>query len=166
MYSIGDAVMHPSEGVCTVADIRSMQFSGSLKRDYYVLIPSTEKSSSTVYLPVERGNSILRRLLSRADILSLIRESTLIDFDWITDSKQRKDAFYRLIHSGDIARVIRMICEIYAHNAQRIAEGKKPCASDESILAEAQRLVHQEFSYVLRLSAEDTVTFIQSELNK
>ena len=165
MYIIGDTVMHPSEGVCTVSDIRTMQFSGNQKREYYILTPSMEKSSSTVYMPVERGNSVLRRLLSRADILSLIHESRSCEFDWIEDSKLRKDAFLKLIHGGDIAKIIRMICEIHAHSQQRIAEGKKPCASDESILAEAQRLLHQEFSCVLKMNQEDTVAFIRSVLN-
>ncbi len=165
MYSIGDTVMHPSEGVCAITDIRTMQFSGA-SREYYILTPSMEKSSSTVYMPVERGNTVLRRLLSRADILSLIKESTQRDFEWIADSKLRKDALTRLLHSGDIAGIIRMISEIYAHSAQRIAEGKKPCASDEAILAEAQRLLHQEFSYVLKMNPDDTVAFIREELKK
>ena len=166
MYAIGDTVMHPSEGVCTVSDIRSMQFSGGVKREYYVLTPSMEKSSSTVYMPVERGNDVLRRLLSRADILALIKKSTEIEFDWINDSKLRKDAFSKRLRSGDIAWIIRMISAIHAHSAQRVAEGKKPCASDEAILAEAQRLVHQEFSYVLRMNPDDTVAFIREELEK
>jgi len=163
MYSIGDTVMHPSEGVCAITDIRTMQFSGAA-REYYILTPSMEKSSSTVYMPVERGNSVLRRLLSRADILALIKESTVRDFKWIADNKLRKDAFTKLLHSGDIAGIIRMISEIHAHSTQRVAEGKKPCASDESIMTEAQRLLHQEFSYVLRINQDDTVAFIRKEL--
>ena len=166
MYSIGDTVMHPSEGVCTISDIRAMQFSGSLKRDYYILTPSMEKSSSTVYMPVERGDSVLRRLLSREDILALIRESTTCDFSWPQDSKLRKEAFLKLLHTGDYPRIIRMIGEIHAHNDQRIAEGKKPCASDEAVLADAERLLHHEFSYVLKMKQEDTVAFIRRELEK
>lgn len=166
MYSIGDTVMHPSEGVCTISDRRSMQFSGGVKREYYILTPSMEKSSSTVYMPVERGDSVLRRLLSRTDILALIHHSTEVEFEWVNDSKLRKDAFTKLVHSGDIAQIIRMITEIHAHNALRLAEGKKPCASDEAILADAQRLLHQEFSYVLGLSPTDTVAFICEELGQ
>ncbi len=166
MYAIGDTVMHPSEGVCAVTDIRPMQFSGNVKRDYYILTPSMEKSSSTVYMPVERGDQVLRRLLSHSDILALIRASTTCDFTWPQDSKQRKEAFLRLLRSGDIAAVIRMISEIHAHNAQRVSEGKKPCASDEAILADAQRILHQEFSYVLKMNQDDTVRFIREELEK
>ena len=62
------------------------------------------------------------------------------------------------------AKIIRMIHEIRMENARRIDEGKKPCAADEAIQAEAERLLHQEFSYVLHLSVEDTVAFVVKEL--
>ena len=74
MYQVGNTVMHPSEGICAVEDIRRMRF-GAQEREYYVLRPTMENSSSTVYLPVERGDAVLRKLLSREDILSMIRES-------------------------------------------------------------------------------------------
>jgi len=162
-FAVSDTVMHPSEGICTVSELRSMQFSGA-SRMYYILKPTLEKSSSTVYLPVARGNEILRRLLSEEDIRTIIRRSTQIAPVWIQDSKQRKEAFTQILSGGDYAVIIRMICEIREHSAQRIAEGKKPCAADEAILSEAERLLHQEFSYVLHLSAEDTVAFMIREL--
>lgn len=164
LYKTGDTVMHPSEGICTIEEIRPMQFRGSETRRYYILKPATEKSSSTVYLPVSRGNDVLRRLLSESDIRALIRSSSEHAGLWIADSKQRKEAFSRILQEGNYAKIIRMIQEIRQENARRIAEGKKPCASDEAIQGEAERLLHQEFSYVLHLSIEDTVAFIVKEL--
>lgn len=164
IYKTGDTVMHPSEGVCTIEEIRPMQFRGSETRRYYVLKPATEKSSSTVYLPVARGNDVLRRLLSKADILAIIHSSSEYAGLWIADSKQRKEAFTRILQEGNYAKIIRMICEIRTENARRISEGKKPCAADEAIQTEAERLLHQEFSYVLHLSIEDTVAFVTREL--
>lgn len=163
-YLAGDTVMHPSEGVCTIEEIRPMQFRGSETQHYYILKPATEKSSSTVYMPVARGNIILRRLLSEADIHALIRGSSEYTGLWIADSKQRKEAFTKILSEGNYAKIIRMICEIREESARRAREGKKPCASDEAIKTEAERLLHQEFSYVLHLSIEDTVAFIIREL--
>jgi len=166
LYHAGDIVMHPGEGVCTVEALRSIEFRSTQRRLYYVLKPTTEKSSSTVYLPVFRGNAVLRRLLSREDILSLIRKSKEHAGLFISDSKQRKESFSRILQEGDYAKIIRMIHEIHTENAQRIKEGKRPCAADEAIRAEAERLLHQEFSYVLRMSLEDTISFIVNELEK
>lgn len=163
-FAAGDTVMHPSEGVCSIRELRSMEFSGAGMRLYYVLKPAAEKGSSTVYLPVSRGNTLLRRLLSRADIVDLIRRSTAYDGLWITDSKQRKEAFSAILSEGNYAKVIRMILEIRRENALRIQDGRKTCAADESILAEAERLLHQEFSCVLNLSADEISAFIAREL--
>lgn len=163
-YQVGDTVIHPSEGVCTIGELRRMQFGSAGTHLYYILKPALEKSSSTVYLPVARGNTLLRRLLSREDIIRLIRQSRDYAGLWVTDSKQRKEAFTRILSEGNYAKMIRMIQEIREENLQREREGKKPCASDEYIKAEAERLLHQEFSYVLHLSIADTVAFIIREL--
>ena len=165
MYQIGDTVMHPSEGVCCVEDIRPICFSGSIPRNYYVLRPSMDHSSGTVYLPIERGNTILRRLLSREDILGMIHGSASYAGLWENDARLRKDKFTSILHEGNYAKLIQMIREIYEHHEQRLADGKKLPVTDEHILSDAERLVHQEFSCVLKMSLEDTVQFILKELN-
>lgn len=166
IYRVGDTVMHPSEGVCTIEELRRMNLSGPEKRTYYILKPATEKSSSTVYMPVARGNTILRQLLTKPDILALIRRSSEYAGLWIADNKQRKEAFTRILSEGNYAKIIRMIAEIHEESTRREQEGKKPCAADEAILAEAERLLHQEFSYVLHMSVEETAAFVRSELNQ
>lgn len=166
VYAVGDTVMHPSEGVCTIMELRPMEFRGTEKRVYYILKPATEKSSSTVYLPVARGNTILRQLLSEEGIRTLIARSHEYAGLWINDSKQRKETFTKILSEGNYAKIIRMLQEIHEESAIREAEGKKPCASDEAIRTEAERLLHQEFSYVLKMSVEETTAFIVRELNK
>lgn len=165
LYNTGDTVMHPSEGVCTVTELRKMEISRSEKRTYYILKPATEKSSSTVYMPVARGNSVLRRLLSKEDILQLIHASHDYAGLWILDSKQRKEAFTRILSEGNYAKIIRMIQEIHEERIHREQEGKKLCAADEAILADAEHLLHQEFSYVLHMSVQEIAAFVRRELN-
>lgn len=162
IFSIGDVVMHPAEGICSIEELRPMALSGA-QRTYYILKPASEKNSSTVYLPVARGNAILRKLLNREDILSFIHRSREYNDLWIADPKQRRDVFSKILTEGDYAKIIRMTQEIRRDCVVREAEGKKPCAADQAILAEAERLLHQEFSYVLHLSAEETAEFIQRE---
>lgn len=162
-FRIGDTVLHPSEGVCTIEELRRMDLSG-VPRTYYILKPTTQKSSSTVYLPIERGNSLLRRLLNEQDILDTIHRACEYGDLWIADSKQRKEAFTRILAEGDYAKIIRMMQQLHLERILREQSGKKACAADEAILAEAERLVHQEFSYVLHMSTEETSAFIRREL--
>ncbi|MBP3656651.1 MAG: hypothetical protein J6K32_08150 [Clostridia bacterium] len=163
MFITGDTVMHPAEGVCTVENVTSMSFSGMPARMYYVLHPATEKSSAVVYMPVERGDAVLRRLLSREDILALIRASREQEDIYIADSRMRRDAYTKLLASGDYAKIIRMIAILHEERERRAADGRKPCATDEAILTQAERLVHQEFSRVLGLSLPDTIAFIRRQ---
>lgn len=69
-----------------------------------------------------------------------------------------------MLSSGDYARIIRMIQEIHTEREKRALEGKKPCAADEAILTEAERLLHQEFSCVLHLSVEETAAYVRRAL--
>ena len=163
MYQTGDTVMHPSEGICTVEAIRSMQFAGTA-RDYYVLKPDADSSSSTVYLPVERGDAMLRRLLSRKDVIELIHQSAECDDPWVEDSKKRKEAFQRILDEGNYPRIIRMIRALYEKGELRMSEGKKPCAADEALRERAERLIHQEFAYVLHMNQNETADFVCREL--
>ncbi len=164
MFGIGDTVMHPSEGICGIEDIRLMQFGNAAPRSYYILRPEAEKSSSRVYMPSERGDAVLRRLLTKQDILHLIHESAHCSNMLPEDSKLRKEAGAKLLAEGDYSKIIHMIIELRALGDARQADGKKPCASDEALLTQAEQLVHQEFSYVLHLSSEATVAFIRKEL--
>lgn len=137
-----------------------------LNRDctYYVLKPVAEKSSSTVYLPVVRGNQMLRRLLNREAILDMIREAANHESLWISDSKQRKETFTRILSEGNYVKMIKLIQELHEQRILRERDGKKKCASDENILAEADRRLHQEFSHVLHMTMEETISFIRQRL--
>lgn len=166
MFAIGDTVMHPSEGVCNVENVTPMRFAGMPARDYYVLKPAMEKASNLVYMPLERGDVVLRRLLSRRDIVELIDRSKTVENFFIEDSRMRKDAFQKILSSCDYARIIRVIVLLHEERERRVASGRKPCASDEALLTHAERLLHQEFSYVLHMNPEETVAFIREELEK
>ena len=166
LFSPGDTVMHAAEGICTIKEIRQMNFGAMPAQSYYILKPEAVKSSSTVYMPVSRGNKLLRRLLSEQDIHGLIAESRSCEPVWIEDNKLRKDAFYQILRQGDYPRIIRMISEIYAHNEARQQTGRKPCAGDETIREEAERLLHQEFSCVLHLSQAETANYIRRQLSE
>ena len=163
VHSIGDTVMHPSEGICVIDQIERRLFNASYTT-YYVLKPQHGKSSSTVYLPVERGNTLLRDLLEKAEIDQIISKSTHCPTLWIEDNKLRKKTFSELLLEGDYVKLIRMIRDIHEHNAMRIADGKKPCAADEAVLQEAENILHQEFAYSLNLPIEEIGDYIRMHL--
>ena len=42
MFETGNIVLHPTEGVCEIDDVRSERFDGSKKRTYYVMQKSNQ----------------------------------------------------------------------------------------------------------------------------
>ena len=164
VFHVGETVMHPSEGICIIEELKHMDFSNQ-QRLYYVLKPAAEKSSSTVYLPVFRGNQALRRPLTRETIAQLIHSAANHQSLWIEDNKQRKEIFTRILSEGDHVKLIKLIQELHEHRILREQEGKKNCAADETILAEAEKRLHQEFAHVLHMSPEETVAYIQKNLH-
>ena len=79
---------------------------------YYVLKPNAENSSSTVYLPVERGNTVLRKFLSRKDVVDMIHQSVECADLWVADNKKHKEVFQRVLDEGDYPRSIHIIGEL------------------------------------------------------
>ena len=156
--------MHPSEGVCSIEALKYMDFSSNV-HIYYVLKPVSEKGSSTVYLPVARGNLVLRRILNRDAIVQLIHEAAHHESIWIEDNKQRKEIFTRLLSEGCYVKIIRLIVELHEQQLLREKEGKKLSATDQAILDQAERRLHQEFSYGLHMTLEETVSFIRKNLD-
>lgn len=164
VFRIGETVMHPSEGICTIEELKHMDFSNTT-RAYYILKPLAEKSSSTVYMPVFRGNHMLRRLLTKDTILRMIQEAAHHESLWIDDNKQRKDVFTHILSEGNHLKIIKLIQELHEHRILREQEGRKNCAADENILAEAERRLHQEFSHVLHMNLEETTSFVRQNLS-
>ena len=72
MFRIGDAVIHPAEGVCEITEITKKNFSGTAE-EYYVL-KSVYDSQSTVYIPVEtvKVRPKIRLALSREQVQKII----------------------------------------------------------------------------------------------
>lgn len=99
LFSVGDTVMHPSEGICTISEIRLWHF--GLRRTAQILHSQAGDGSKlcTVYLPVLRGNAVLRRLLTQADIDALISHARATDSLWDEDSKKRRERFSSIFSS-------------------------------------------------------------------
>lgn len=162
--SIGDHVHYGAHGVCLVKG-RETKDLGSMKRDYYVMQP-LGKDNILLYLPVDADPEKvkLRRLLSRQEILELIHNAGEPE-PWISDSKLRREAWSKMLHSGDMAQLISMVRTLYAHQ-QELPEGKQLPMSDQETMRNAERQIYGEFSHVLELQEDQVLPFILGEVGK
>lgn len=163
MFAVGDVVLHTSQGVCRVEDIRDEKFSGK-NRTYYVILPMENNGKSTTYVPVDAPKNPLRKLLTEEQIQEVIRESTKEETEWIDNNNLRKAAFTEILRSDDISRILSLIVCLYKRREKVLSDGKKFPVVDERIMHEAERKVHQEFSYTLAISEKDVPRYIMEHI--
>ena len=165
MFETGNVVLHPTEGVCEIDDVRSERFDGSKKRTYYVMHPLYAKIKSTLFVPVDSDKILLQKMPTKEEIIELIKSVSITDIEWIENSTLRKDAFMHIIYNGDTKEIVALIAKLHIRKNEVEANGKKFSATDSKILKEAEKKVYQEFSYVLDTDEENIQDFILKYLN-
>ncbi len=165
-YKKGDYVRYASTGVCVVEDIRTIK---DRKRhtegEFYVLKP-VSANASTVYVPTDNENltSKMRYVMSKNDIDEVISEVKCSDTKWIDDRKLRAVSFSDTVRHGNNKDLLGLIACIYMKKYELETIGKRLSSADEAALIGAQRLVEDEFSFVLGVSCGEVAAYIKSKL--
>lgn len=165
MFQIGDTVLYGSDGVCTVSDITTRVF-GKDKAEYYILTP-IHQQRSVIYVPTasEKLLAKMRRVLSREEIKAIIDEVGTTDCqEWITDENARREHFKTILLSGDRRELMCMIKTIYHHGLTQKENGRKLHHTDEVMMKEAEKVLYDEFAYVLSMKPDDVLPFIIGEI--
>ena len=163
MFSIDEVIVHPNAGVCKINDIRFERF-GTSNEKYYVLSPIYSSAPTKIFVPVSGNKVTLRYPLSKERILSAIEDSSKITTQWIDDEKQRNEKFNLVLKEKEPTAIIELLCELHKKKEERAAAGKKLRSGDERILSEAEKIIHQEFAFVLGIEPDDVAEFIMKKL--
>ena len=162
---IGECVHYGSHGVCRVCGQETKKF-GREEALYYILRP-TSSESILLYLPAtaEPEKVKLRRLLSRDQILELLREAQKKPAGWIPDNKTRRETFARILREGDTKELIDMLRSLYIHQ-EELPPGKMMPMSDQEMMAAARRQLHSELSYVLEIEESQVLPFVMEQVRQ
>lgn len=165
MFNIGDLVVYGSDGVCEIADISIRKF-GSEDREYYILVPVIDKKS-VVYVPVknEKLKAKMHRVLSSNEIYDLISSIPKQKGIWIDNDILRREKYNEIIKNGKHLELISLIKAVKNKQESLKNTGKKLHQSDAKFLAEAQKMLHGEFSVVLNIEIEEVDPFIKEQLS-
>lgn len=166
MFSIGDVVIYTTYGICKISNIIEMSFGGSTK-EYYILHPLTE-SKTELTIPVDNPMTKIRLhpLLSESEINDLIHEIPFMEVYWIERDNDRKVKFGDIVKSGDRKETIRLIKCIKYHAHDIKDKGRKLHATDETAMKDAEKLILDEFSFVLNMEREKVSIILNTELEK
>ncbi len=164
MYKINDTVLYGSHGACIITEISKLSFGGPEKQ-YYILKP-VHNSGSTVYVPVDNNvlTSKMRQILSIDEIQTLIHDMPVEKALWIEDETKRKEKYHEILLSGDRHKLIGMIKALYQHQKEQNKKGKRLHATDERIFKEAEKLLYDEFAFVLQIKPSQVLPFIMEQL--
>ncbi len=167
MYTIGETVLYGTDGVCTVTDITTRTF-GKEKAEYIVLTP-LHQSGSVIYVPTASDALLarMRRVLSAQEIRNIIRAVAKEECEeWIVDENARRAQFKAVLQSGDRRGLIRMIKTIWLHGKTQKENGRKLHHSDEQMMKDAEKLLYDEFAYVLGIKPDEVLGFIMKEIGE
>ena len=164
MFKVNDTIMYGTQGICKIVEITEKDFMGA-KKEYYVLKPINDPGA-TLFAPVNNAKikAKMRRVLSEKEIYELIETIPYEEANWISNENERKEKYKSIIASGDRAELIKMIKALYFHRKEREADGKHLYLSDERFFKDAERILYDEFQYVLKIRKEELMNFIFSRI--
>ncbi len=164
MFRIGDAVIHPAEGVCEITDIAEKTFGG--KTDEYYVLKSVYDGHSTVYIPVEtvKVHPKIRPALNSQQvnlIIDSLNKNTPLETE---NDNQRRLRFKEILAGGDESEMGQMLKTVYVLKTKIKDSGKKVRVSDERIIKETEHSVFAEFAFSLGIKPEDIPAYISERL--
>ncbi len=164
MYNIGDIIIYTTYGLCKIDNLVQKEFNGKIM-DYYILKPLNDAKAS---LQIQVDNPItqekIRTLLSKKEIMQLIHDIPLVEPYWIENENERKRHFSNILRFGKRIEIIAIIKSIHEHQKLLKEKGRKLHACDEQYFKDAEKIIYEEFSYVLNIDKREVASFITNEI--
>jgi CarD family transcriptional regulator len=165
-YKVGNVVLYGTQGVCRIDKISERIFNNTPAL-YYVLKPIHD-DRSIIYVPVhnEAAASKLRQILSVQEVHDIIRSMPGENTVWIRDDKIRKATYKTIISGGDRKELAKLIKMFYLLQQEQTpaGKGKKLNVADERFMKDAEKILYEEFSYVLNIKPEQVGSFITEQI--
>ena len=166
MYCVGDFVIKVNCGICRIEDILHPDIP-SIEKDrlYYLLIPQEDKKTK-MYVPIDRTDKGLRKVMSSVEAWDIIEKIPKIEAAWITDDKQREQKYKEAIQSCKPESLVSIIKDMYARKQKRTAQGKKSTTIDERFFRLAEDNLYTELAFAIGKDKEEMRQLIADTIEK
>lgn len=167
-FEIGQTVVYANNGICTIEKIEVMSFTAGMPKELYYVLRQKKNSATQFFVPVknEKLTAKLRPLMQKEDIDDILMGLAGDDaVEWIPDRRQRTEYFKSILFEGVSGRLLNMIICIYERKRKLAREGKKLPVTECTMLKSAERLVQEEFEFVLDLEPEELPKYIRKRLH-
>lgn len=156
MFAIGERVMHPGQGLCTVVGFEDSPF------PVLVLEAGDGRSTTKLLYPQAQADK-LHPPVSREDALAVIEGYDDLTCDDFTDrnSGLEEKHFKALLKNG-VPDSVRVVKTMRQRIAAAEAEGKKPSTFMSRVLREAQRRSLEELACALDSTPDEIVSMFEA----
>ena len=84
---------------------------------------------------------------------------------WIEDRIQRAKEYGQILKDGDPAQILLLIRCLLEKKNQLAVSKKKLTTTDEKLLSAAEKMIDDEFAYVLNMNREELAEFFELKSN-
>ncbi|MDI9479578.1 MAG: CarD family transcriptional regulator [Syntrophomonadaceae bacterium] len=158
MYKINDYVVYGLTGVCQITDIQKDSIDDE-EKEYYVLTPVFSENM-TIKTPVDNVNAKMRKVITKKEALSLIAAMPDQETAWITDNRERSEAFKTALKTGKSEELVKLVKTIYLEKEEMATIGKKLSKSDEEVLKAAEKQLNEEIAIALEIPLDKVTEYI------
>lgn len=164
MFEVNEYVFYGTEGICKIDDIVSSPFSDVKSDMKYYVLHSLHGGSNTAYVPFDGASSLIRAVMTKSEIDSLISKIPSIELFEECPLKLLKEKYAIAIRSGDPAEWVKVIKTVADRTINGRDGGKKVSDAEKVYAENAKRFLHKEISIVLGIPTEDVGKYIEDRL--
>ena len=164
MFEINDPIFFSGTGVCRITGIQAVKFGTMEEQECYVLKPVADPSSC-LYIPVmnDEVQSDIRPVLTQEAVSHLIHMMPQEESIWISNDRDRCKDYLAKIQSCDSRQLIKIIKTLYIEKNIN-SKTKRLNTSDAKIMSIAEKLLYEEFAFVLGIDPKEVVSYIRDRI--
>ena len=166
-HKVGDFIKYRQNGICEIKGIVKQNFAYMGEKEYFELSPVYD-AKTVIFVPVDSEylQNEMQHVLSSAEIDEIIGTSLNEEMLWISDNKERAHSYTEILTEGNSAKILSMIKTLLNKKRELLENNKKLSANDLKILSSAQKMITEEFAFVLGIEKDKVEEYIVNKLNK
>lgn len=166
-FEKGQQIVYGTNGICTVESVDLMRFSAGMPKEMYYVLRQHRNKENTFFVPIknEKLSSRMREIMQKEDIEDILMGLADVEVEWIEDRRARGEYYKEILQDGVSQKLLSMIIVLYKQKRKRARNGKKLPVTESGILKSAEKLVGEEFGWVLGIELEQVPKFIRKRLH-
>ena len=155
-FKIKDKVIHKREGLSEIVSYTKIS-----EKDYF-LLKALRGDGEVIYVPIEGCENIIRPIMSSKDALELLKYMKGISLEINSNTKQRRDAYKKMLNTGDINDIAYLSRQLYCYKLSENQDKLGPM--DIEMLSRAHNMLMDEFMVVFKKPKDKIEAYIEKKI--